>query len=164
MDNKTVNYFLSFALYLAMTFALAACGGGSDEEDSNTEDQNQSPVSLDEEPTGPVEDPVDAPSQVYIAVRAVNFDEETSGFSNEIPVLAQRDANVTVSFSEPNLQVDGNCLTSQINRYVVHYGNGPGAYSEEIAISRNSTALNCQVVGIHPICGDLTNCSVTITL
>jgi hypothetical protein len=99
-----------------------------------------------------------------MTVRAINFNEESSGFSNEVSTTAQSGSELTLSFNEPNLQMDGNCLTSQISRYVVHYGSDSGSYTTEVSVDRDSSALTCTTIGTHPSCGDITNCSTQITI
>lgn len=131
---------LKYAVITTVVLLICSCSGGNDEGIGN------------------------GPAIVYIALRAINDNNESSGFSNEVDVSIGSGSEVTLSFNEPIRQMDGNCLSSRINQYVVHYGMESGSYTEEIDIPRDSTQLECTAVDSDPQCGDITSCSIVVSI
>lgn len=144
-----LNNKLSVILFLGIPMMLLGCGGGGDAEVEVAENSA----------TGS-----SAGSTVYAAVRAVNDRGESSGLSGEIASAAREDAEIEISFTEPNRQLDGECLLSEIEQYVIHYGNRSGDYSNEVEVPRNDTKMACTAVDSHPECGDVTRCSISLSV
>jgi hypothetical protein len=144
---KTIpNFERTFILFLGIPMMLAGCGGGGD-----SEVETKSMISS----TG---------STVYAAIRAVNDRGESSGLSDEISTAAEEGSEVEITFTEPNRQLDDGCLLSEIQQYVVHYGSQSGDYSNEVEIPRNDPELACTAVDSHPECGDITRCSISLSI
>lgn len=147
---------------LGLVIFLSACGGGSDNTVSLSQQDSGSTTSPPPGDTDSSPAPTNPSGMVYLAVQSVDTDGNTSSNPPEVSIEAGSGDTITLVWESPVTNSDGSCM-NDLQGYRLSYGSASQAYTSSIDIALATNALSCTNSAVDA-CGNVQTCRYTVSL